>query len=107
MKVVAASTPLVQRDAREFHGVGRAACAPVKIPVDDVVLIGPIAAEQIAGIEVDDVVRENEGDVRLGPGAHQLIFFVEREDVVAQNIFAPVMLVESSALAAINNVALQ
>src|SRR5205085_6140140 len=107
MKVVAASTPLVQRDAREFHGVGRAACAPVKIAVNDIVLIGPIAAEQIAGIEVDDVVRENEGDVRLGPGAHQLVPFAEREDVVAQNIFATVMLMKARALAAINDVALQ
>src|SRR5438309_6692441 len=107
MKVVPAGAPFVKRGAGEFHGIGSAACAPVKIPVDDVVLIRPIAAQQIAGIEVDDVVRENEGDVRLGPGAHQLVPFAEREDVVAQNIFATVMLMKARALAAINDVALQ
>src|SRR5438477_7719128 len=107
MKVVAAGTPFVKRGAGEFHGVGSAACAPVKITVNDIVLVGPIAAQQIAGIEVDDVVRENEGDVRLGPGAHQLVLFAEREDVVAQNIFATVMLMKPGALAAINDVALQ
>src|SRR5882762_5929950 len=45
--------------------------------------------------------------MRLGPGAHQLIFLSEGEDVVANDVFPAVMLVKSGALAAIDQIVLQ
>ncbi len=107
MFIMPAGMPLVERNAGEFHGIGSVPHAPVKIAVDDVMLIGPVAAEQITRIKVNYVVREDERDVRFRSSAHQLIFFTESKDVIAQNIFASVMLMKPGAFAAIDDVAVK
>src|SRR5436190_12212960 len=70
-------------------------------------LVRPVSDEQIARIEVHEVVRKDERNVRLRPGAHQLILFAESKNVISQNIFAPVMLMKSSALTPVDDVALK
>ena len=69
-------------------------------------IIGPIAAEQSSGVKKDDIIGEDERGVRLGSSAHQLVLFAKREDVIAHDIFAPVMLVEAGALGAIDQIVL-
>src|SRR4051812_49776338 len=70
-------------------------------------LVRPVAPEQITGIEIDNVVGENERRVRLGPRAHELMLLAESEDVVPKNVFFSVVLMESSALATVNDIVLQ
>ncbi len=68
---------------------------------------GPVAGEDFAGIETDDVVREDEAAMGFGPRALQLGLGVEGEDVVVDEVGFAVMLVETGALAAIDDVAFE
>src|SRR5437868_96595 len=43
----------------------------------------------------------------FGPRAHELMLFVEGKNVVSQDVFFPVVLMESCALAAIDDIVLQ
>src|SRR5438445_5922709 len=109
MRVVPALAPFVQACTSQLHRRRRSAGSRVEI---DIVVrrefpVLPVAAEQIAGVEIDNVVGEYEGDVLLFPRAHELMFLAESKDVVANDIFAAVMLVEACAFAAINHVVLQ
>jgi len=72
MEVVTALAPLVERSSCELHRVGGGGRAGVEVDVsiDEVIVVGPVGAEQIAGIKIDNVVGEDEGDVRFGPGPH-------------------------------------
>jgi hypothetical protein len=70
----------------------------------DEVAAAPVRSEQIALIEVDDVVFECEREVIFCVSAHQFVLMIESEDVIAHNVFATIVLVESGALAFINDV---
>ena len=63
----------------------------------------PIAAEEAAAIEI---VPQGEGAMRFGARAHQLIFTIEGEDVIAHDIVAAVMLVKTGALAVVDDIVL-
>ena len=79
----------------------------VNVVVDFVTVAGPIAAKKAAGIEVNNIVCEDETDVGFIAGALQLGLAVERENVVIDEIGFAVMLVETVALTAVNDVAFQ
>ena len=64
----------------------------------------PIGAEEIALVEVDDIVFEREGEVLFRPCARQLVFAVKREEIVAQDVLAAIVLMKSRALAVVNDV---
>ena len=104
-----APPPFGEAGTGEFHCVRRGIRPRVKVKVviHLVTLVLPIAAQQIARIEIDNVVGEDKGDVLLLARAHKLVLFAEGEDVVAKNVVAPVMLVKTGALATINHVVLQ
>src|SRR5437773_1730231 len=67
-------------------------------------VVRPSAAQQRPGNEINHIVRKDKGEVLLLARAHELVFGSEGENVVANDIFATVMLVEAGALAPVNHV---
>src|ERR1043166_2553487 len=104
MLVMTALAPLREWQGGGLQVVGAGPDIEIGISIDHVMFIRPIAAEQVAGIEVDDIVGEDERGVRFRPGAHELMFLAERENVVPENIFLSVMLVEPGALAVVDDI---
>src|SRR6266496_3278231 len=104
MNVVPAPAPFGECRAGEIQRV-RGSAGPgveIEIVVDLEFLVLPIAAQERAGVEIDNVVRENEGDVILLARAHELVLRPEGKNIIANDILATVVLVESGALAAVN-----
>ena len=62
VRVVAARVPLAECRAVEFYlcDVCSDACVPIQVLVENETIIPPGAAEEIAGVEQHDVVREEE-----------------------------------------------
>src|SRR5699024_10763384 len=108
MQVVSALPPLLESGTGEFHGIRRGPRPSIKvnIPIHDEPVVLPVAAQQAARVEVNDVVRQDKGEVLFLAGAHELMFLAEGEDIVADDVFAPVMLMEASTFGPVDDVVL-
>src|SRR2546421_8426967 len=100
--------PLLERDAGKLYRFrpGPDQAIEIDVPINGIPVIRPIASQQITRVVINDVVRENKRDVRLRPRPHQLVLFAKSKDVVADDVFASVMLVKAGALGAIDHVVL-
>ena len=78
----------------------------VEVASQDVAPVRPICPEDDTSIEVDYIVFQREGEVRLPARAHQLVFVIEREDVIAQDIVAAIVLMKARTLALVDDVIL-
>src|SRR5438132_10382046 len=101
MKVMPTLAPFLKGCSGQSYFRRRSACAsvPIDIVVHDKTVVLPSAAQQRPGIEIDNIVRKDKGEVFLLARAHKLVFRAEGENIVANDIFAPVMLVKARALA--------
>src|SRR5213076_2669284 len=79
----------------------------VQIVIHHELVILPSAPEQITGIEIHNVIGEEERDMLFLPRTHQLVLFAKSEDVVPNNVLASVVLMKTSMLATIHNIVLQ
>src|SRR2546425_6214791 len=106
MKVMPTLTPFLKRCSgqSQFRRGSARASVPIDIVVHDKTVVLPSAAQKRPGIEIDNIVRKDKGEVLLLARAHELVFRSEGENVVANDIFAAVMLVKAGALAPVNHV---
>src|SRR2546425_2685376 len=106
MKVMPTLTPFLKRCSgqSQFRRGSARASVPIDIVVHDKTVVLPSAAQKRPGIEIDNIVRKDKGEVLLVARAHELVFRAEGENVVANDIFATVMLVKAGALAPVNHV---
>src|SRR2546425_7345970 len=106
MKVMPTLAPFLKGCSGQSYFRRRSARAsvPIDIVVHDITVVLPSAAQQRPGIEINNIVRKDKGEVLLLARAHELVFRSESENVVANDIFATVMLVEAGALAPVNHV---
>ena len=85
--------------------------SPVSLPVAVVAGDGfcpvPVAGKERAGVPVDDVVLEGEGEVFFHPRGLELLLLAEGEDVVADDVLPAVVLVEAAGLDAVDEVVLE
>ena len=105
--VLAALLPVGQREflLSERH-------RPGGVVPEEVILIqevrgraAPVAAEQLAAVEDDDVLFEAEGAVLFGAATLDLIFLGEGEDVVPDDVLLAVVLVEAAVGGVVGDVA--
>src|SRR6266496_4272604 len=106
MKVMPPLTPFLKGCPGQSYFRRRSARAsvPIDIVVHDKTVVLPSAAQQRPGSEIDDVVRKEKGEVLFLARAHELVFRAERENVVANDVLAAVMLVKAGAPAPVNHV---
>src|SRR2546425_434660 len=106
MKVMPTLTPFLKRCSgqSQFRRGSARASVPIDIVVHDKTVVLPSAAQQRPGIEIDNIVRKDKGEVFLLARAHELVFRAECVNVVANDIFPTVMLVKAGALAPVNYV---
>src|SRR5436190_10047111 len=106
MKVMPAPAPFLKRCSgqADFRRRSARASVPIDIVVHDITVVLPTAAQQRPGIEINNIVREDKGEVLLLARAHELVFRAEGENVVANDIVPTVMLVKAGALAPVNHV---
>src|SRR5436853_1515843 len=100
--------PSLQRDAGKLYRFrfGSEPAIEIDVPFNGIPIIRPIASQQITRVVINDVIRENKRYVRLQPRPHQLVLFAKSEDVVADDVFASVMLVKAGAFRAIDHIVL-
>src|ERR1051326_5982242 len=100
--------PFVPGISCEAHRIGPGALTRVEIdiPIHLIVVVGPIATEQNAGIEAHNIGLKAETQVGLGARALELVVAREGEDVVSNEVGFAVMLMETAMRRAINEVAL-
>lgn len=96
MNVVTVLAPFLQSSRRKEIVWSIRSRVEINIVIAIKFSIAPIAFEQFAGVEVNDVVIEGEGDVILGASSLQLRVAAKSEDVVAHNVFFSVMLMKSA-----------
>src|SRR5437667_3173540 len=109
MLIMSALPPFVQRSSGKLHrarGSGRPGIE-IEVVIRPVMVVRPIAAEQIAGVEINNVVREDKGNVFFLARSRDLVLRAESEDIVANVIPAAIVLVEPGAFATVNHVVLQ
>src|SRR5437773_11317239 len=106
MKVMPALAPFLKRCSGEadFRSRSVRASVPIDIIVDHITVVLPTAAQQRSGIEIDDIVCKDKGEVLLLARAHELVFGAEGENVVANDIFPTVVLVKAGAITPVNHV---
>src|SRR3954469_14623494 len=104
MEVVAALPPCFQSRARKLDAVWSRAGTSVEIDVvvGHEVIVLPVAAQQGARVEVNDVVGQDEGGVVFFARAHELMLRAEGKDVVPDDVVAAVVLMKAGALGPIN-----
>src|SRR5712691_5928071 len=78
----------------------------IQIPIQLVIVVRPVAREQCARIEIDDICLEGETDVRLGPAALKLSVASESEDIIPHDVRFAVVLVKATVGSAIDDVVL-
>ena len=77
---------------------------PVKVVFEFYIVIAPGTAEEIGAFPPNDVSGKSEGEVVFRAGSLQLVFVTECEDVVADDVVASVVLMESAGFGIINEV---
>ena len=82
--VVSGGFPFLERLSSEADV--RRARLEVEIVVHGEPVAVPVATQQASRVEIHDAALEEERDVRLRACAHQLVFAVEREDLVAHDV---------------------
>src|SRR2546428_2410608 len=105
MKVMPTLTPFLKRCSgqSDFRRRSARASVPIDIIVHNVTVVLPTAAQQRPGIEINNIVRKDKGEVLLLARAHELVFRAEGENVIANDIFTTVMLVKAGASAPENH----
>ena len=96
--------PVFERQSIERHGIRR---VPVHIMMDFHMLVRRFAAEQrTLVVPIDDVVRERETAVVFDARPLYLPVHAERQDVVADDVVASVMLMETTAAHMVDKIVL-
>ena len=96
--------PVFERQSIERHGIRR---VPVHVVMDFHMFVCRLAAEQRAlVVPIDNVVRERETAVVFDARPLDLAIQTERQDVVADDVVASVMLMETTAAHMVDKIVL-
>ena len=77
---------------------------PIKIVIESELAVAPGTIQKLALFPIHDVALEGEAPVRFFASAPELRLLSKGENVVADNVLAPIMLMETAILGAINDV---
>ncbi len=105
MRVLPALLPFHQGVSSKLNRLP--AGLPVKVVVEQELAVAPRTVKEFAFFLIHDVAFEGEAAVSFFPRAPELRLFAKSENVIADNILAPIVLMEAAVLSAVNNVVLK